>query len=247
VPDLSAQDRLVVAETVLRLGRTREAADLAKSTDKELADSPRLALFRGDLQRQYGSLEDAALAYREAIDKGEPARGLVGLALVAGESDPAEAETRLRQALAVAASIPDADVAQLQAALAALLAQTGRFPEAISWGQRAIQSEQVNVYVRWAELGQLYSRHGDAAAAQSAFRQSLALEPYGYDAHAGLATLYMTAGRLEDAAREFRFLLRFHPLKDIMLWETAADALRRAGHQQEADRVLSRGRVLFPK
>jgi len=101
--------------------------------------------------------------------------------------------------------------------------------------------------VRWAELGQLYLRQGDSAAAQAAFRKSLALEPYGYDAHHGLAMLYLTAGRLPDAAGEFRFLLQYHPMKDLSLWEMAADTLGRAGYQREADRVLARGRALFAK
>jgi spermidine synthase len=246
-PNLSAQDRLTVAETLLRTGKFREAADLAQSIDKELQGSVRLALFRGDLQRQYGSLENADLAYRDAMEKGEPARGLVGLALAARKSDPATAEARLRQAIAQVSSIPDVDMAQLQAGLAAVLAQTGRFEEAITWQQRAIQSEETSAYVRWAELGQLYLRKGDSAAARVAFRKSLALKPYGYDAHYGLAMLCLTAGRMEEAVREFRFLLRFHPLKDLSLWEMAADTLRRAGYQREADRVLARGRVLFAK
>jgi len=249
----SAEERLAVAETLARAERSREAADLAKSTDQELQGSARLALFRGDLQRQYGTPESAELAYRDAIEKGERARpirarALAGLALLARQKgDPAAAEPLLRQALSEASSKADVDVAQLQAGLAAVLAQTGRFEEAISWQQRAIQSEETSAYVRWAELGQLYLRKGDSAAAQAAFRKSLALEPYGYDAHYGLATLCLAAGQLQDAAREFRFLLQYHPLKDLALWEMAADTLRRAGYPREADRVLARGRVLFAK
>jgi len=253
IPNPSAEERLAVAETLARVGRGREAAELAKSTDQELQGSARLALFRGDLQRQYGSPESAEPAYREAIEKGERAgpiraRALAGLALLARQKGaPTAAEPLLRQALSEASSKADVDVAQLQAGLAAVLAQTGRFEEAISWQQRAVQSEETGAYARWAELGQLYLRKGDSAAAQAAFRKSLALEPYGYDAHYGLATLCLTAGQLEDAAREFRFLLRYHPLKDLALWEMAADTLRRAGYQREADRVLARGRALFPK
>jgi len=253
VPNLSAEDRLTIAETLLRADKAQEAAKLGKSTDRELQGSVRLALFQGDLQRQYGTPENAELAYRDAMEKGEPARpirarALAGLALLARQKgDPAAAEPLLRQALSEASSKADVDVSQLQAGLAAVLAQTGRFDEAITWQQRAIQSEETSAYARWAELGQLYLRKGDSAAAQAAFRKSLALEPYGYDAHYGLATLCLTTGQLEDAAREFRFLLRFHPLKGFSLWEMAADTLRRAGYPREADRVLARGRALFPK
>jgi spermidine synthase len=248
VPNLSTEGRLAVAETLLRADKAQEAAKLGKSIDRELQGSARLALFQGDLQRQYGTPENAELAYRDAMEKGEPARGLAGLALaLQKKGDLVAAEARLREALKAASSAPDVDVAQLQAGLAAVLAQTGRFDEAIPWQQRAIQSEETSAYARWAELGQLYLRKGDPAAAQAAFRKSLALEPYGYDAHYGLATLCLTAGQLQDAAREFRFLLRFHPLKGFSLWEMAADTLRRAGYQREADRVLARGRALFAK
>jgi len=253
IPNPSAEERLAVSETLARADRGREAAELAKSTDQELQGSARLALFQGDLQRKYGTPESAEPAYREAIEKGEQAgpiraRALAGLALLARQKgDPPAAEPLLRQALSEASSTADVDVAQLQAGLAAVLVQTGRFEEAISWQQRAVQSEETSAYARWAELGQLYLRKGDSAAAQAAFRKSLALEPYGYDAHYGLATLCLTAGQLQEAAREFRFLLQYHPLKDLALWEMAADTLRRAGYQREADRVLARGRTLFPK
>jgi hypothetical protein len=36
-------------------------------------------------------------------------------------------------------------------------------------------------------------------------------------------------------------------MRDLSAWESAADALRRAGHQREADRVLARRRALFGK
>jgi len=245
---LPPDGKLAVAQTLLRLGSPQEAIDVAKSVDDQLRDSARLALFQGDLQRQFGAAETAELAYRSAIEKGERARGLAGLALnTRQKGNAAAAEPLLREAIAAASSAPDVDLGELQSALAAVLSQTARFDEAISWQQKAVHSDEPKRYLRTAELAQLYWRKGDTAAAQAAFQQSLALEPYGYDAHYGLAHLCLTSGRIEEAVREFRFLLRYHPLRHVSVWESAADALRRAGHQREADRVLARRRALFPK
>jgi len=247
-PLLPASGKLAVAETLLRLGRPQEAIDLAKSVDEQLHDSPRLALFLGDVQRQFGDPETAVQGYRKAIERGEGARGLAGLALsVHKKGDLAAAEPLLREAIAAASSAPDVDLGELQSALAAVLSQRARFDEAISWQQKAVHNDEPKRYLRAAELAQLYWRKGDTAAAQAAFQQSLALEPYGYDAHYGLAHLLLTSGRIEEAVREFRFLLRYHPLRHVSVWESAAAALRRAGRQREADRVLARGRALFGK
>jgi len=247
-PLLPPGGKLAVAQTLLRLGRPQEALDLAKSVNEQLHDSPRLALFLGDVQRQFGDPEAAVQGYRQAIERGEGARGLAGLALsVHKKGDLAAAEPLLREAIASASSAPDVDLGELQSALAAVLSQTARLDEAVVWQQKAAETDEPNRYQRWAELAQLYSRKGDTAAAQAAFQKSLALEPYGYDAHYGLANLFLTSGRIEEAARQFRFLLRYHPGRDLSVWESAAEALRRAGHQREADRVLARRRALFGK
>jgi spermidine synthase len=247
-PLMPAEGKLAVARTLLRLGRPQEAIDLAKSVDEQLRDSPRLALFLGDVQRQFGDPETAVQGYRQAIERGEGARGLAGLALsVHKKGDVGAAEPLLREAIAAASSAPDVDLGELQSALATVLSQTARFDEAISWQQKAVHNDQPKRYLRAAELAQLYWRKGDTAAAQAAFQQSLALEPYGYDAHYGLAHLFLTSGRIEEAVREFRFLLCYHPLRHVSLWDSAADALRLAGHQREADRVLARRRALFAK
>jgi len=247
-PLLPPDGKLAVAQTLLRLGRPQEAIDVAKSVDEQLHDSARLALFLGDVQRQFGDLETAVQGYRKAIERGEGVRGLAGLALsVHKKGDLAAAEPLLREAIAAAPSAPDVDLGELQSALATDLAQTGRFEEAISWQQKAVHNDQPKRYLRAAELAQLYWRKGDTAAAQAAFQQSLALEPYGYDAHYGLAQLFLASGRIEEAVREFRFLLRYHPLRHVSVWESAADALRLAGRPREADRVLARRRALFGK
>jgi tetratricopeptide (TPR) repeat protein len=247
-PLLPPDGKLAVARTLLRLGRPQEALDLAKSVNEQLHDSPRLALFLGDVQRQFGDPETAVQGYRQAIERGEGARGLAGLALsVHKKGDLAAAEPLLREAIASASSAADVDLGELQSALAAVLSQTARLDEAVVWQQKAAETDEPNRYQRWAELAQLYSRKGDTATAQAAFQKSLALEPYGYDAHYGLANLFLTSGRIEEAARQFRFLLRYHPGRDLSVWESAAEALRRAGHQREADRVLARRRALFPK
>ena len=79
------------------------------------------------------------------------------------------------------------------------------------------------------------------------FDHALAIDPYSYGAHRILAEFFLASGKYSESVREFRFLLRYHPLRDAAQYDSAAEALRRAGDAFRRVRCDGAARTqLFP-
>ncbi len=248
---LSPEERLAVAETLLRIGEVGPSSNLAQPLFKEIPDSTNLWVYAGDWTRAQRNPTIAETYYQKALETGGGPRARAGLALIGLETQRPDAEANLRQALQSfstdSSPAEERSKTEVMIALAQVLARTNRVEEAIDWQKQVIAAGQPPLYMHWSQLGEFYKLKGDQAAAQQALEKSLALEPYGYAAHRVLGEMYLEAGRNRDAANQFRFLLRFHPASDFSVYERAAEAIRRAGGQREAERVLARGRQIFPQ
>ena len=232
---------------MLRIGEVEPSRQLARPLLRDIADSPGIWIYAGDLNRILRNAPVAESSYKRALERGGGARALAGLALLAVETGDREAEARLRKALEAAGSSTEPYVAEVVGALAGTLARSGRWAEAIPWQKRLIAGDQSYPSFLWAQLGELYLRTGDGAAAQEAFDRALALDPHNYATHRLRGDVFLARGRAQDAALEYGLLLRYHPLGEPLLYEHAAEALRRAGRPREAERVLARGRRVFPQ
>lgn len=252
---LSADDRLAMAETLWRIGDPDNSRNVATALFQEIPDSADLWLYAGDwsrVQNQRSSLEPS---YIRALEKGGGARAMAGLALAAAEAGRGDAEDRLRRTIEAygkeAAQGPAGESSRVECmiVLARLLATSNRLDEAIEWQKKVIAAAAVQQnpysYVHWAQLGAFYKNKGDWAAVREAAGKSLELEPYGAVAHGLLGEMYLNSGRYLEAVAEYRLVLRFHPGRDRVAYERAAEAFRRAGEESEAERILARAAELF--
>lgn len=153
-----------------------------------------------------GETEKAEHYLRQAIERqpnfAEPHFHLGDLYRQMGRE--AEAERHYRRA---------AELAPLRAAvrnrLAQLYVRAGRLEEAEAEFRASLAGQPT------AEaclgLGRIRMARGDAGEAEQAFRNAAALDPYHPAPHHGLAMLYRKTGRLEEARRALREVLRLDP------------------------------------
>lgn len=88
----------------------------------------------------------------------------------------------------------------------------------------------------WLELAALESESGDLAVAEEHLGRALAVDPLNLDAWAELGRIRYQRQQFDEAAEAFRALLRIDGgLTLTHLW--LGRSLRRAGHDEEAERV----------
>ncbi len=241
-PNLMPESRLAVAETMFRLGEFEEASDFGRPLAGQMLDSSRFWIYAGKLNRAFRKLDAAHFCFRKAIENGDQARGVAGLAMVALDQGKPEAEGLLREAVRTAAP---AQVTELKLALARWLSNAWRLDEAVALQEEVLAGDPPNPALRWVELAEMWLRKNDAARAEKAARKSLALEPRAYRTHVILAELHQARGQTPESAGAFLTALRWQPNREVSLYERAATALHRAGRPKDAERVLSRGREIF--
>lgn len=244
---LSPEEGLDMAETLVRIGHLEPVPALLGSFPDLMADSPRFWLLRGDFNRAGRNYAEAESSYQRALEKGGGARALAGLAMVAAETSKPDTEALLRHAIDAGGSLPPHYLVEPLFALGGTLGLKGRYDEALEWEKRALAAaDPLLAPAIWVQIAEMHSHKGDTPAALAAVDQALALDPYNYAGRRKRADLLVASGRLQESLPEFRFLLRFHALTDVSLYGPVADALRKAGHGREADRALALGRRAFP-
>ena len=85
---------------------------------------------------------------------------------------------------------------------------------------------------------------GDMDAAEPLLQAVLRINPH-VSAHNNLGFIYYSAGRFEDAAREFRTAVDLRP--DALHWGNLGDAYRRLGRTQDAQESYSNALDLIEK
>ncbi len=181
------------------------------------AARPDLLLVMAETRRRQGRLEEARRLFEEemaARDRDAPARA--GLAQVAEDRGDLDGAVKgWDDYLAIkadddAAATRRQELRELRASIEALRGTAAREP-----GGAIL-----------AELGRLLAIAGDRRGAVQAYRDSLRAEPRGLQARRGLALALRDAGPegAQEAAREFRAVLRSSPGDGVALYNLVAIA-----------------------
>lgn len=199
--------------------RARRATDLAPADAGLWNNLATVKACQGDLAsaadlwRKALALEPEASDIRANLGKALRALGLVS-----------EARTHLEKALELA---PGNGTAALD--LAGVLASEGRLDEAVDLLSRHAGSDPE----AWIALGGLQRRRGLLPEAEAAYRAALRLSPQAWDAHLGLADLFLAAGapaEAFDAAERVLYARPEHP----GAYATLGRALQALGRVEEA-------------
>jgi len=149
----------------------------------------------------------------------------------------AEAETMLRQVTEQAPTF-----AKPHEDLGFLLVQQGRAGEALPFLERATHLDP-KLESAWFTLGKALAVLGRGAEADQAFERCFELSPERrMMAH---AAEHQKEGRLEEAERLYRQVLREHP-RNVDAMRLLAAIAANAGHADEAERLLERAISIAP-
>ncbi len=197
---LSAEDSVVLGDSLRMAGRTQEAIAVLEGTASK---NPRFAQPQLSLAAVYIAekrLPEAAKAYEAVLaaspDQTEALRGLGDLALIRG--DDAEAAKRYARILEIDAADPGA-----LAKLGVVRVREGRTAEAIGLLRRAVEREPRNAESLLYLAGALTTT-GQLSEALPFFERSIAADPRSTMALNGLALTRMQLGDARGAAEAFR-------------------------------------------
>jgi tetratricopeptide (TPR) repeat protein len=116
----------------------------------------------------------------------------------------ADAELQLRAAVALSPLNVDA-----RNKLGKRYFDSGRLPQAEEQFRHSAESEAN--WTAYAGLGDIYTCWNEGPRAEQAFRRALELNPYESRVRFSLGSLYASAGRREDAIREYQVGLETDP------------------------------------
>ncbi len=156
-----------------------------------------------------------------------------------GQGNLAAAEALLLQVLAAEREQPDA-----MRLLGEVLADRGRFGEAITLLQRLLRLQPGNAPAHYA-IGNAYRRAGSLDAAITAYRSSVALEPNFAGSHHGLGLAYASTERDPEALAHFRQATRLQP-DWAPGWKSLGLTHAKLGEIEAAEAALRRAVALQP-
>lgn len=204
---LSAEDSVVLGDSLRLAGRAREASAILEATARR---NPRFAqpwLSLAAIHVAEKRLDEAARAYESVLaitpDQTEALRGLGDLALIRG--DQADAERRYARILEKDAADPGA-----LSKLGVVRLRQGRAEEGIALFRRAVEREPGNAESLLYLAGALVSS-GRPAEAIPYFERSIAAGPASTMALNGLALTRLQLGDARGAADAFRRSLAIDP------------------------------------
>lgn len=146
--------------------------------------------------------------------------------------DPKGAEALLREALR---AFPDDTEAMGELGFALYLQGPARYPEALSWYQKAL--DLMPNADTWARYGRLLYHQRRFSEAEKAYREALQGNPRHLDARWGLAEVFLAQGRLAEAEGFVQGVLREAPDYPLARF-TLAKVLLEKGRRQEAVGLL---------
>lgn len=249
---LSLQDDIArsVSEALrIVLGGTEAARPSASEQLDVRAIEPYLAGLASLRQPADPSrLKQAAVDFSDAIAIDPSFAGAhaglcrVGLRRYEGSRDPADleaAERSCRRALDLDASLVDT-----QKALAALYASAGKLDAARTIYESLLRRNPQDAEVLIG-LGEAWDGLGRGEAAESRFRQAIAVEPAFPGAHNALANHLFARGRIAEATAEYRKLTQLVP-SSAAAWSNLGGALQMGGDFKAAVDAYGHSLALEP-
>jgi tetratricopeptide (TPR) repeat protein len=231
---------LGAAET---MANTEETAD-AQIFLAELASAPssvELELLRGKVALEERRYAEAREAFRAALarDPGslEAVHGLGELARKQIDFD--SAGLLFRQILA-----RNPDYKPAIESMRTLERARGRWQEALPWQRRL--AEMNPGHAELAELGELLMQAGEFAEAERQFLGALEKEPYNYSARRNLGEIYFRLEKWEAALPHLEHVVRLEPEREASVYKLLAQTYRALGREGDAEKILAKGRRLFP-
>jgi spermidine synthase/Tfp pilus assembly protein PilF len=240
---------LAAARTQVRVGmlRHRLGAPMVAAALELSPPSERTFLLRANVARAQGRQLEA-LEHLEQAQKLAPRSAEVAYNLAEfyfGQGKEEEARTWLERTLEL---MPD-HLPALRA-LGDLESRAGRLSRAIELTRRVIEHrpplEREELFGEWARLGELYLRAGQQDAAIDAFEESQRLEPLGFLVHRRTAELLARAGRVDEAIREYEFLVQYYPHVEPAIYLELSRLYQERGEPARARKTLKKAKRIFP-
>ncbi|HEX9671290.1 MAG TPA: sulfatase-like hydrolase/transferase [Thermoanaerobaculia bacterium] len=235
-----------LGHSLAKLERPEEALAAYREALRASAGSPHVAMSAASLYLELGRLEEAEQHARLALVAHPSfAHGLLAqIALARGDLAAAE---RAAQASAEAGSVRVRPLLTL----AAVRHAQERYEEALRLIDQAVlvyreRKTPDPELLQGLHLlrGRALADLGDVAAAETAFQREIELFPADPRAYANLALLYALAGRPRAVGPTLRRMVEDHP--SAAAYAEAVKTLRVLELRAEAERVLRRGRRLYP-
>jgi len=124
--------------------------------------------------------------------------------------------------------------------------EAGQFDEAEALYKDILSKNPARPEVIWAQLGTLYTRKKDAAAAEAAFRKAIEAKPDYADAYTGLASVLIGAGQGPKAAETLGKAATDYP-QDGKIQFANAWTLFATGQGAEAEAAFKKVEALDPE
>jgi tetratricopeptide (TPR) repeat protein len=231
--------------TLVRAGRTQDGFAALREGLAIDSLNPQIHLI---LAKVYGLDRklDLAAKHAELAAQRDPGEGYeVAAQLMMDRGDPARAEALARQSLA-------ADPQRLMShfILGVLAQKAGRYDEALGSFRKAeeIQKRQKRTVVRslHANIGDCLARLGREAEAEREFRAEIEILPATREGRVGLATLYRSQRRDEEARAVLAGLVTAESPPSAETYWTVVHTLSVLGDVEGARQFAGRAQARFP-
>ncbi|MBZ5659807.1 MAG: fused MFS/spermidine synthase [Acidobacteriia bacterium] len=121
-----------------------------------------------------------------------------------------------------------------------------RWSEAEDLQRRIIAADAHPGAAAYADLGRIYLRAGNTDEAEKAMQQALALDPYNYQAHVGLAQLFADRKKWAEARQQLEFVRQYFPDEDAAIYPLLFQVDDALGDSRAAAEAVRFGLRLFP-
>jgi len=205
--------------------------------------SAKLEFLRGRVALLEGRPAEAK-AHFEVAGKGEP-NSLVDQYWLA-IAQHASGETALGDALLdeVLKHHPGDRDAMRQAV--AFASDERNWQSAIAAQQRLLAAMPTAPALEYCRLGDFYLRAGDAKNAVKPFQDGLQRDSYSFLCRREFGELLRATGRVADGVKELEFVVEHFPQADAKTYISLALAYQSERREQDAQKILEKGRRVFP-
>ena len=206
-------------------------------------DNPLVQVAVGKIFEANGQLEQAAGAYRKALqaDAGfAPAR----LALIQAELNRGNRDVALAEAKKVAAEMPTSP--EIQMLIGEMAIRKGDYAEALGYLERATKGLPGNAD-GWALLGRAYHYNRRFDEAAEAYKKAVALTPLNASYRATLGLILGQAGELDEGLAELQKVTSTPGYKDAAGWANLGWVYRNLNKAPESIAAYQKALALDPK
>ena len=229
-------------ETSLNLDDTESADRFLKPLETRPV-TPAISIARGRIALAHSNYQTALRSFDAALaidpNSMQAAWGLAETNRRFGNNEKAREEF---------ARILDRDPKYLPAleSLRQLDSDFSRWPEAESLQRRAIAADPHAGAAAYAHLGEILFRAGDLEQAYAAMQDSLARDPYNFQARVNLGQLLVRQQKWPEARKNLEFVVRYFPDEDAATYSLLFHVDNVLGDPRAAAEAVRFGLRMFP-